>query len=96
MALSEGLTRKLFQAYSLLRPLVTEAQVRTFETASSTAAERSVVFPGGSHSNAATERDFLVRLALRDAGIAPLTGSIARDLAAVRRCPPRGPAATGP
>jgi hypothetical protein len=83
MALSEGLTRKLSQSYNLLRVLLTDAQVRAFESANATTAELGVAFPGGVHSNAATERDFLIRLALRDAGIAPLTGLIARDLAAV-------------
>ena len=85
VALSEGLTRKLASAMELLDPLHTEAQVLAFETAHSTTAERSAAFPGGTHTSADAERNFLLRLAVRDPSVAPMTGSVTRDLRVVRR-----------
>jgi hypothetical protein len=85
VALSEGLTRKLSSAMDLLDPLHTQAQILAFETAHSTAAERSTAFPGGAHTNADAERDFLLRLAVRDPKVAPMTGTVARDLRVVRQ-----------
>jgi hypothetical protein len=83
LALSEGLTRKLRFANLLLSPLDTEAKVLAFENSKATAAELSAVFPGGAHSNAAVERDFLLKLAVRDTSIAPMTGRVSRDLRVV-------------
>ncbi len=85
IALSEGLTRKLAFAMDVLDRLHTQAQILTFETANSTAAERSAAFPGGVHSNANTERDFLVKLAVRNPTVAPMTGTVARDQRVVRQ-----------
>lgn len=85
VALSEGLTRKLAAGMFLLDPLGTQAQILTFESARSSAAERTAAFPGGAHTNANRERDFLLRLTLRDPAIGPMTGPLARDLRVAER-----------
>lgn len=81
IALSEGFTRRVGQANDLISGLDTDAQIDAFENARSTAAQRAAAFPAG--HTAATERAFLLRLALRDPGIGPITGSLARDLRVV-------------
>ncbi len=85
VALSEGLTRKLALAGQLLGPLDTQANILAFEAAQSNAAERSAAFPGGAHTNATAERDFLLKLAVRSPIVAPMTGSVARDLRVVQQ-----------
>jgi hypothetical protein len=85
VALSEGLTRKLAFGMDVLDPLHTEAQILAFETTHSTAAERAAAFPGGAHTNANAERDFLLKLAVRDSTVAPMTGNVARDLRVVKQ-----------
>jgi hypothetical protein len=85
IALSEGLTRKLSLAGGLLDPLQTQADILAFETAHSSTAERSAAFPGGAHTNANAERDFLLKLAVRDSTVAPVTGTLTRDLRVVRQ-----------
>jgi len=86
VALSEGLTRKVaLAAFLELDPLKTHAQILAFEAANSTPAERSAAFPGGAHTNINTERDFLLKLAVRSPRVAPMTGSVARDFRVVRQ-----------
>lgn len=84
VALSEGLTRKFALAGRLLRPLETEAQILAFESNNSTPAEQLAAFPGGAHTDANVERDFLLKLAVSHQTIAPMTGPVARDLRVVR------------
>lgn len=84
VALSEGLVRKLAALMALLEPLETDADISAFESANSTAAERAAAFPGGVRT-ANRQRDFLLRLAVRHASVAPLTGTPARDLRVVRK-----------
>jgi hypothetical protein len=83
VALSEGFTRKFSFAMDLLDPLHTDAQIQSFETSNANAAENSAVFPGGVHNNVNAERDFLIRLAVRNSKVAPITGNVARDLRVV-------------
>jgi hypothetical protein len=85
VALSEGMTRRLGLAQFLLGPLETDAQILAFEAARSTAAERATAFPGGAHTSADKERDFLLKLALREPSVTPLTGRLDRDLRAVKK-----------
>lgn len=85
IALSEGLTRKLAQAGSLLDPLTAEADILAFEASHSTTAERAAAFPGGAHTSVNAERDFLLKLAVRDPTVKPMTGTVARDLRVVRQ-----------
>lgn len=85
MALSEGLTRGLSRGMGVLRPLGTDALVQAFETANATPAELAAAFPGGTHSNADTERDLLIRLVLRHANVGELTGPPDRDFRAVNQ-----------
>jgi len=84
IALSEGLTRRLAFGMFMLGPLQKQADILAFETANSTAAERSTTFPGGAHTSADVERNFLLQLAVRDPKVGPMTGSVARDLRVVR------------
>lgn len=84
-ALAEGLTRRLAFGMDLLHPLDADAKIFPFETAHSTPSERAAAFPGGAHTNADAERDFLLRLAVRDPTVGPLTGSVERDLRVVRK-----------
>ena len=85
LALSEGLTRKLGIAMGLLNPLKAEADTLAFEKAHATDAERAAVFPGDAHTDANTERDFLLKLVVRNPEVAPITGSVDRDLRVVRQ-----------
>ncbi|HVK77513.1 MAG TPA: hypothetical protein VM734_29605, partial [Kofleriaceae bacterium] len=85
VALSEGLIRKLSSAMNMLNPVETDAQVRAFEAAHAGAAELAAEFPGGAHTNADHERDFILRLVLRDPTIHPITGTAARDLRVVKK-----------
>lgn len=80
IALSEGLTRKLANGMFLLDALQDDAMVLAFEAANSGTAERSTAFPGGVHGSVNDERDFLLRLATRHTTVAPMTGTVARDL----------------
>jgi hypothetical protein len=82
IALSEGTTRRLGQAMDVIEPLQTDADIRAFETANSTAAERASAFPGGAHTNINRERDFLIKLAARSVHF--VTGRASRDLRVVR------------
>lgn len=85
IALSEGVTRRLALAMEILNPLSTQAQILAFESARATPGELSATFPGGTHTNITTEQDFLVKLAVRDPTVAPITGSVNRDLRVVRK-----------
>jgi hypothetical protein len=85
IALSEGVTRRLALAMDILNPLSTQAQILTFESAHATPGELSTAFPGGAHTNITTEQDFLVKLAIRDPTVAPITGTVVRDLRVVRK-----------
>ena len=84
IALSEGLIRRLALGMFILGPLQKQAEITTFETNNSTAAERSAAFPGGAHTNADAERDFLLKLTARHPSVAPMTGNVARDLRVVK------------
>lgn len=87
IALSEGLIRKLANGMNVLDPLEKgkEADILTFENGNSTAPERTAAFPGGVHNNADAERDFLLKLTVRDSTVAPITGTQVRDLRVVRQ-----------
>ena len=85
VALSEGVIRKLAFGMDVLDALHTDPQIRAFESANSSASERSTAFPGGAHNNVNTERDFLLRLAVRSPTVAPITGRTSRDLRVVRQ-----------
>lgn len=85
VALSEGVIRKLAAGMDLLSPLRTEPAILAFEAANSTAAERAAAFPGGAHTSATAERDFLLNLAVRDPSVKPIAGNVLRDLGVVRR-----------
>jgi hypothetical protein len=85
LALSEGLTRKLSNAMDLLNPLKAEADTLAFEQAHATDDERAAAFPGDAHTNANTERDFLMKLVVRNPEVAPMTGPVDRDLRVVRQ-----------
>ena len=85
VALSEGVIRKLAAGMDLLSPLQTEPAILAFEASNSTAAERTAAFPGGAHTSATAERDFLLNLAVRDPTVAPIAGNVLRDLGVVRR-----------
>lgn len=74
VALSEGLIRKLAKGMFLLDPLQSQVNILAFENNNSTARERAAVFPAGAHNNANAERDFLLKLAVRHASVAPMTG----------------------
>ncbi|MDR3419320.1 MAG: DUF4157 domain-containing protein [Nevskia sp.] len=84
VALSEGVTRKLAAGMDVLDPLHTTADITNFENANATPMELTAAFPGGVHNNANTERDFLLKLAVRQSTVAPITGTPARDLRVVR------------
>ena len=81
IALSEGFTRRLGIAYDMVKNLETDAQIDAFEVAQSTSAERAAAFSAG--HTAARENAFLLRLALRSRRVAPVTGTLARDLRVV-------------
>jgi hypothetical protein len=88
VALSEGLVRRLANGMNVLDPLqktAAEADILAFENNNSTAAERSAVFPGGAHTNADVDRDFLLKLTVRSPSVAPMTGTPARDIRVVRQ-----------
>jgi hypothetical protein len=85
VALSEGFTRKLAFGMDVLDPLHTESQILHFETAKATVAEITAAFPGGTHTDENKERDFLLKLAVRDPKVGPITGNSARDLRVVRQ-----------
>jgi hypothetical protein len=84
VALSEALIKKLGAGMDVLDPLHTDAQIKSFETAKSSVAERNAAFPGGVHT-IDKERDFLLNLAVRQPTVQPMTGSVARDLRVVRQ-----------
>ena len=84
IALSEGLIRRLAFGMDVLEPLQTQTDILAFENHNSSSAERSAAFPGGAHANADVERDFLLKLTARHATVAPMTGTVARDLRVVR------------
>ena len=84
IALSEGLIRRLGFGMFMLGPLQKQADILAFEAANSTVAERSTAFPGGAHTSADVERDFLLKLTVRHPTIAPMTGDVARDIRVVR------------
>lgn len=83
IALSEGFTRRLGFGMFVFTPLRTDAQILAFEAAKATVAERNAAFPGGVHSDQDKERDLLVKLALREPSVAPITGTVARDVRVV-------------
>lgn len=86
VALSEGVTRKLALGMDVLNSLETEAEVNAFETAGATPAELATAFPpGGIDPNVAlnTERGLLLKLAVRDPRVKPITGTEDRDLRVV-------------
>ncbi len=85
VALSEGLIHKLALGMDILSPLHVKADVLAFEAANATAAEITGAFPGGAHTNVNTERDLLLKLAVRDPSVGPMTGSVDRDLRVVRK-----------
>jgi hypothetical protein len=85
IALSEGLTRRLAHGMDVLDPLQKQPDILAFENANSSAAERSGPFPGGAHTNADAERDFLLKLTVRHPTVKPMTGTEARDLRVVRQ-----------
>src|SRR5262249_55717530 len=85
IALSEAVTRRFAFGMDALKPVETEAQVLAFEAANSTPAERSGAFPGGAHTNANTERDFLLKLAVRKPPVGPITGNAHRDFRVVEQ-----------
>ncbi len=85
IALSEGVTRKIVEGMDLLHPLDSTADVLAFEEHHATDDERSAAFPGDAHTNVNTERDFLLKLAVRNPEVAPITGDVARDLRVVRK-----------
>jgi hypothetical protein len=68
-----------------LQKTAAEADILAFENNNSTAAERSAVFPGGAHTNADVDRDFLLKLTVRSPSVAPMTGTPARDIRVVRQ-----------
>ena len=84
IALSEGLTRRLSFGMFMLDPLQQQADILAFETTNSTAAERSTAFPGGAHTSADAERNFLLKLVARHPTVAPMTRDVARDVRVVR------------
>lgn len=84
IALSEGLIRRLSNGMDILGPLQKQADILAFEAANSTTSERSSAFPGGAHTNADAERNFLLRLAARHSTVAPMTGPVERDIRVVR------------
>ena len=84
IALSEGLLRRLASGMDKLGPLQKQADIMAFETSNSTAAERSAAFPGGAHTNANAERDFLLKLTARHQSVAPMTGNATRDVRVVK------------
>lgn len=85
VALSEGVTRRLNFGMDVVGALETEAQVLAFEAAHSSSAERSRAFPGGAHTNTDTERDFLIRLTIRQSNVGPITGRESRDFRVVQQ-----------
>lgn len=85
IALSEGMTRKLMFAKDILGALQTHADVIAFEAANATSSELSTAFPGGSHTNINTERDLLLKLAVRHADVGPITGNASRDVRVVKK-----------
>jgi hypothetical protein len=84
IALSEGLTRRLAFGMFMLGPLQKQTDILAFEATNSTTAERSAAFPGGAHTSADVERDFLLKLTVRNPKVGPMTGPVARDLRVVR------------
>jgi hypothetical protein len=76
MALSEGVVRKFVLAMELVPK--TDADGTTFEAAHSTAAERTAA-----HASVAAHTKFLVKLVLKQAEVAPITGALARDIRVV-------------
>jgi Domain of unknown function (DUF4157) len=76
MALSEGVVRKFVLAMELVPK--TDADGTAFEAAHSTAAERTVA-----HASVAAHTKFLVKLVLKQAEVAPITGALARDIRVV-------------
>jgi len=76
MALSEGVVRKFVLAMELVPK--TDADGTTFEAAHSTAAERTAA-----HVSVAAHTKFLVKLVLKLAEVAPITGALARDIRVV-------------
>lgn len=85
VALSEGMTRRLAFGMNVFDGLQTDAQILAFEAAKATPAERNAAFPGGVHSSLDRERDLLLKLALREPGVAPVTGPVARDVRVVQQ-----------
>ena len=85
IALSEGMTRRLGEATDVFDPLTTNASILAFEAANSTAAERAAAFPGGAHTNLNTERDFLIKLAVRHPRVMFVTGNASRDLRVIKK-----------
>ena len=85
VALSEGLVHRLSDAKNMLNPIESDADVRAFEAAHSSPAELAATFPGGVHGNADLERDFVLRLVLRDPSIHPITGTTVRDVRVVKK-----------
>lgn len=85
VALSEGFTRRLSFGMDVLDPLHTEAQILKFEKKKATAAENAAAFPGGTHKHVNKERDFLLKLAVRDPKVGPITGKVSRDLRVVKQ-----------
>lgn len=83
IALSEGFVRKLAFSMDVLDPLHTESQILAFENANLTTGEQTTLFPGGTHTDENRERDVLLLLAVRDKKVAPMTGSVSRDLKVV-------------
>ena len=81
--MSEGFIRKLNFGMDVLEPLHTEADILAFENANLTAGELTTLFPGGTHTDENRERDALLLLAVREPKVAPITGSVARDLKVV-------------
>jgi hypothetical protein len=85
VALSEGMVRRLGAGMDVLSPLNAQADVLAFETAKATAAELTTAFPGGAHTDINRERDLLLKLAVRDPTVGPITGSVDRDLRVIDR-----------
>ena len=83
IALSEGLIRRLGFGMDVL-PKQKQADILAFEAANSTVAERSTAFPGGAHTSADVERDFLLKLTVRQPTVGPITGNPTRDVRVVR------------
>ena len=61
-----------------------QAAILAFENARSPASERAAAFPGGAHTNSDIERDFLLKLTVKDPSVGPMTGSVTRDLRVVQ------------